>query len=67
MKTLNPKPEYIVKNGKATAVILSIKEYEALIERAEDAQDAKWLRERRKKPMTFRKLDEYLAERAGRA
>ena len=55
---LSKEPELIARNGKPTAVILPIKEYEALLERAEDAR---WLRERRKKPMTFRTLDEFLA------
>ena len=36
MKTLNPKAEYIVKNGKPTAVILPIAEYEGLLEDLED-------------------------------
>jgi len=64
---MNPKAEYVVKNGKPTAVILPIKEYESLLERAEDAEDARWLKERRKKPMSFRTLDECLSERATRA
>jgi len=66
MKPLK-EPELITRNGKPTAVILPIKEYEALLERAEDADDARWLKERRKKPMTFRTLDEFLAGRAARA
>jgi PHD/YefM family antitoxin component YafN of YafNO toxin-antitoxin module len=36
MKTLNPKAEYVVKNGKATAVILPIAEYEELLEDLHD-------------------------------
>jgi hypothetical protein len=48
-------------------VILPIKEYEALLERAEDAEDARWLKERRKKPMTFRTLEAFLAARSARA
>ena len=36
MKTLNPKAEYIVKNGKPTAVILPIAEYEGLLEDLQD-------------------------------
>ena len=32
MKTLDPKAEYLVKNGKPTAVILPIAEYEELME-----------------------------------
>jgi PHD/YefM family antitoxin component YafN of YafNO toxin-antitoxin module len=36
MKTLNPKAEYIVKNGKPTAVVLPISEYEELLEDLHD-------------------------------
>ncbi len=36
MKTLNPKAEYIVKNGKPTAVIIPIAEYEELLEDLHD-------------------------------
>ncbi len=66
MKLLK-EPELVTRNGKPTAVILPIKEYESLLVRAEDAADARWLKERRKKPMKFRTLDEFLAERAVRA
>ena len=66
MKVLK-EPELVTRNGKPTAVILPLKEYEALLLRAEDAKDARWLKERRKKPMSFRTLEEFLAERAARA
>lgn len=66
MKLLK-EPEVITRNGKPTAVILPIKEYQALLERAEDAEDARWLRERRKRPMAFRTLDSFLAGRSARA
>jgi PHD/YefM family antitoxin component YafN of YafNO toxin-antitoxin module len=36
MKTLDPKAEYIVKNGKTTAVIMPIAEYEELLEDLHD-------------------------------
>jgi PHD/YefM family antitoxin component YafN of YafNO toxin-antitoxin module len=36
MMTLNPKAEYIVKNGKPTAVVLPISEYEELLEDLHD-------------------------------
>ena len=61
------EPELVTRNGKPTAVILPIKDYEALLERAEDAEDARWLKERREKPMSFRTLDEFLAKRTPRA
>jgi PHD/YefM family antitoxin component YafN of YafNO toxin-antitoxin module len=66
MKILK-EPEVITRNGKPTAVILPIQEYKALLERAEDVEDARWLKERRKKPMAFRSLEAFLAERKARA
>jgi len=66
MKLLK-EPELVTRNGKPTAVILPIKEYEALLERAEDVEDARWLKRRRKKPMVFRSLETFLAERMARA
>ena len=36
MKTLHPKAEYLVKNGKPTAVVLPISEYEELLEDLHD-------------------------------
>ena len=34
--TMNPNAEYVVKNGKRTAVILPLAEYEALLEDLDD-------------------------------
>jgi PHD/YefM family antitoxin component YafN of YafNO toxin-antitoxin module len=34
--TMNPKAEYVVKNGRRTAVILPLAEYEALLEDLDD-------------------------------
>ena len=48
MKPLNPKAEYIVKNGKPTAVILPIAEYEGLLE---DLQDLAVLARRQHEPL----------------
>ena len=47
MKTLNPKAEYIVKNGP-TAVILPIAEYEGLLE---DLQDLAVAARRKDEPL----------------
>ncbi len=47
MKTLDPKAEYIVKNGKATAVIMPIAEYEELLE---DLHDLAVLARRKDEP-----------------
>ena len=36
MKALDPKAQYIVKNGKPTAVVLPISDYEELLEDLHD-------------------------------
>ena len=57
-------PEIVMRGGKPTAVILSIEEYRKLLERAEDAQDLKTLKAMRKRPLKFRKLDDFLMDSA---
>jgi len=47
MKTSNPGTEYIVKNGKPTAVILPLAEYEELLE---DLHDLAVIARRRDEP-----------------
>jgi PHD/YefM family antitoxin component YafN of YafNO toxin-antitoxin module len=54
--------EVIVKNGKPVSVILSIDEYEEILERIEDFEDLKMLKQIRSKPMEFRKLEGFLQE-----
>jgi PHD/YefM family antitoxin component YafN of YafNO toxin-antitoxin module len=54
--------EVIVKNGKPVSVILSIDEYEEILERMEDFEDLKMLKQMRSKPMEFRKFDDFLQE-----
>ncbi len=63
MKAAFAEPEIVTKNGKPVSVIIPIKDYEEMIERLEDAEDAAYLRETRTKPLSFRPLKEYLAER----
>jgi prevent-host-death family protein len=64
MKAAQAEPEIITRNGKPVSVILPIKRYEELLlERAEDAEDVAWLKKARKKPLHYRPLREYLADR----
>jgi PHD/YefM family antitoxin component YafN of YafNO toxin-antitoxin module len=63
MKTAVPEPEIVIRNGKPVAVILPIKDYEELLERVEDTGDLAWLKRGRRKPLHYRSLEEYLAER----
>ncbi len=48
------------------SVIVPIKDYEELLERAEDADDVAWLKQARRKPLQFRSLADYLATRKGK-
>jgi len=63
MRTKLSEPEIVTRNGKAVSVILPIKDYEELLERAEDAEDVAWLKRTRKQAPQYRPLTEYLAER----
>lgn len=58
--------EFIYRNGKPTAVIIDIDEYEEMLERLEDAEDLRILRRMRNRPLKFRKLDEFLKEYSSR-
>jgi hypothetical protein len=58
------EPEIVTRRGKAVSVIIPIKDYEELLERAENAIDIAWLKRARKKPLKYRPMQEYLADRA---
>jgi PHD/YefM family antitoxin component YafN of YafNO toxin-antitoxin module len=62
MKPNRKEPEIILRNGKPSAVILDIDKYREMLERLEDAEDLKVLTEMRKRPLKFRRLDEFLRE-----
>ena len=55
-------PAIVYEDGKPSAVILDIDEYEELLERAEDVEDLRALQDMRHLPLEFRKLSEFLAE-----
>jgi len=62
MAALRLEPEIVVRKGKPDAVILKMDDYEELLERLEDAEDLRWLKAARSKPLRFRSLDAFLAE-----
>ncbi len=66
MKATHREPEIVTRNGKPVSVILPIREYEELLERAEDAEDVAWLKRARRKKLHYRSLEEYLAKRNGK-
>lgn len=67
MKTRRKRedPEIVMRGGKPTAVILSIEAYRKLLERVEDAEDLKTLKRMRKRPLKFRKFEDFLKDATG--
>ena len=63
MKATLSEPQIVTRHGKPVSVILPIAEYRELIARAEDLDDVAWLKRARQKPLAYRPLDEYLANR----
>lgn len=61
-KVSNKSPEFIIRDGKVSAVVLDIDEYQEILERLEDSEDLRTLQEMRKKPLRFRKLEDFLGE-----
>ena len=60
MKTRRKAPQVVLKDGKPSAVILDIQEYQEMLERVEDAHDLKQLRRMRSRPLKFRPLKKVL-------
>jgi hypothetical protein len=63
MKASLSELEIVTRKGKPVSVIIPIKDYEELLERVEDTDDVAWLKRARRKPLHFRPLENYLAER----
>ncbi len=67
MKVRRKNPEIVFRDGKPSAVILDIDEYRKMVERLEDTEDLRTLSAMRKKPLKFRKLEDFLQEYSPRA
>ncbi len=65
MKATTHEPEIVTRNGKPVSVIIPIKDYQELLERAEDAEDIAWLKRARRKKQHYRPLEEYLSQSNG--
>ena len=63
MKAAMSEPEIVTRKGKPVSAIIPIKDYEELLERVEDTDDVAWLKRARRKPLHYRPLEDYLAER----
>jgi prevent-host-death family protein len=66
MKATMAEPEIVTRKGKPVSVIIPIKDYEELLERVEDAEDTAYLKRARRRPLHYRPLEDYLAERNGK-
>jgi len=66
MSAPSREPEIVTRKGKPVSVIIPIKDYEELLERAEDAEDIAWLKRARRKKPNYRSLEDYLAGRNGK-
>lgn len=55
MRAKRRSPEIVLRDGKPAAVILDINEYRGMLERLEDVEDLKALKEVRKRPLKFRR------------
>lgn len=62
MKQHQRLPQIVLQDGKPTAVILDIDEYQELLERLEDLEDLQTLQKMRKKSLKFRRLEDFLKE-----
>jgi PHD/YefM family antitoxin component YafN of YafNO toxin-antitoxin module len=61
-KTKKYSPEIVLRRGRPAAVILDINEHREMLERLEDIEDLKALQKMRKRPLKFRKLEDFLKE-----
>jgi len=64
---MSPKrkvPEVVLRGGKPAAVILDINDYQEILERLEGLDDLKFLKAMRKRPLQFRRLEDFLGEYA---
>ncbi len=62
IRTKRKEPEIILRGGKPAAVILDIDQYQQMLERIEDVEDLEMLKRMRKKPLKFRRIEDFLKE-----
>lgn len=54
--------QVVLKDGEPSAVIMDIEDYREMLERLDDVDDLRALEQMRKRPLKFRRLEEFLAE-----
>jgi len=61
-KTQLKDPEFVIRNGRPTGVILGIEQYRELLERLEDVDDLSELRKIRARTPQFKHIEDFLKE-----
>ena len=59
-KAKRRRPEIVLRDGEPSAVIVDIETYKEMLEQLEDIEDLEILERMRRKPLKFRKLDDFL-------
>jgi len=54
--------EIVLRDGKPSAVILDIDEYQEMLERIEEVEDLRMLEQMRKRSLKFRRLEDFLKD-----
>jgi PHD/YefM family antitoxin component YafN of YafNO toxin-antitoxin module len=54
------KPDFVYRNGKPVSVILNISDYENMLEKLEEMEDLKLLKQIREKPLEFNEIDDVI-------
>lgn len=54
--------QVVLEDGEPSAVILGIEEYREMLERLDDVEDLAVLEQMRKRPLKFRRVEEFLEE-----
>lgn len=62
MRSATKEPEIIYQSGKPVRVVIDIGDYIRLIEKNEDNEDIRELKKLRSQKLSFRSLNDYLAE-----
>ena len=65
VKATTHESEIVTRSGRPVSVIIPIKDYQELLERAEDSEDIAWLKRARRKKQHYRPLEEYVSQRNG--
>lgn len=61
-KSIVKETEVIYRNNKPVSVIIDIDKYYEMLERLEDIEDLNYIKSLKSKKLSYRKLDDILAE-----